>query len=215
MLVTERMTPLRVHGRVVHQIGLPYHWGPNGLLARRRRQRADVGVVDPNVHIQEVKAFARDIRPGRRRAARRCLRFVAELPAPRRRDSSATGRRSGREHAERRPPGPRRRAGWREPPGSGFFTDTSVCIGCKACEVACKEWNAIPDDGLDLTGMSYDNTVGLGADSWRHVAFIEQNEPIGHQEAGLQRARAQVVDLGMPAADAGSDRGGAGPDSAG
>jgi formate dehydrogenase iron-sulfur subunit len=56
----------------------------------------------------------------------------------------------------------------------GFFTDTSVCIGCKACEVACKEWNAVPEDGLELTGMSYDNTVGLGASTWRHVAFIEQ-----------------------------------------
>jgi formate dehydrogenase iron-sulfur subunit len=56
----------------------------------------------------------------------------------------------------------------------GFFTDTSVCIGCKACEVACKEWNHVPEDGLNLTGMSYDNSVGLGADTWRHVAFIEQ-----------------------------------------
>jgi formate dehydrogenase iron-sulfur subunit len=56
----------------------------------------------------------------------------------------------------------------------GFFTDTSVCIGCKACEVACKEWNAVPEDGLLLTGMSYDNTGGLGASTWRHVAFIEQ-----------------------------------------
>ena len=56
----------------------------------------------------------------------------------------------------------------------GFFTDTSVCIGCKACEVACKEWNQVPEDGLELSGMSYDNTVGLGASSWRHVAFIEQ-----------------------------------------
>jgi len=60
------------------------------------------------------------------------------------------------------------------PPRMGFFTDTSVCIGCKACEVACKEWNHVPEDGLNLTGMSYDNTVGLGADTWRHVAFIEQ-----------------------------------------
>jgi formate dehydrogenase iron-sulfur subunit len=60
------------------------------------------------------------------------------------------------------------------PPRMGFFTDTSVCIGCKACEVACKEWNAVPEDGLSLTGMSYDNTVGLGASTWRHVAFIEQ-----------------------------------------
>src|SRR5437660_1806010 len=59
----------------------------------------------------------------------------------------------------------------------GFFTDTSVCIGCKACEVACKEWNHVPEDGLNLTGMSYDNTIGLGADTWRHVAFIEQKQP--------------------------------------
>jgi formate dehydrogenase iron-sulfur subunit len=56
----------------------------------------------------------------------------------------------------------------------GFFTDTSICIGCKACEVACKEWNAIPEDGIELTGMSYDNTAALGASTWRHVAFIEQ-----------------------------------------
>ena len=64
------------------------------------------------------------------------------------------------------------------PPRKGFFTDTSVCIGCKACEVACKEWNAVPEDGLDLLGMSYDNTGGLGADSWRAVAFIEQSRPV-------------------------------------
>jgi len=65
------------------------------------------------------------------------------------------------------------------PPRMGFFTDTSVCIGCKACEVACKEWNAVPEDGLSLSGMSYDNTVGLGASTWRHVAFIEQPGPPG------------------------------------
>lgn len=74
------------------------------------------------------------------------------------------------------------------PPRMGFFTDTSVCIGCKACEVACKEWNAVPEDGLELTGMSYDNTQGLGADTWRHVAFIEQRTPVragsgdGHED---------------------------------
>jgi formate dehydrogenase iron-sulfur subunit len=59
----------------------------------------------------------------------------------------------------------------------GFFTDTSVCIGCKACEVACKEWNLVPEDGLVWTGESYDNTSALGANTWRHVAFVEQNEP--------------------------------------
>jgi formate dehydrogenase iron-sulfur subunit len=66
-------------------------------------------------------------------------------------------------------------AGWTDaPPRLGFFTDTSICIGCKACEVACKEWNSVPEDGLDFTGMSFDNTRGLGADTWRHVAFVEQ-----------------------------------------
>jgi formate dehydrogenase iron-sulfur subunit len=59
-------------------------------------------------------------------------------------------------------------------PRMGFFTDTSVCIGCKACEVACKEWNGVPDDGLNFLGSSYDNTGQLGANSWRHVAFVEQ-----------------------------------------
>jgi formate dehydrogenase iron-sulfur subunit len=59
-------------------------------------------------------------------------------------------------------------------PRMGFFTDTSVCIGCKACEVACKEWNGVPDDGFELLGMSFDNTGALSANTWRHVAFVEQ-----------------------------------------
>ena len=63
------------------------------------------------------------------------------------------------------------------PPRVGFFTDTSICIGCKACEVACKEWNGVPSDGMDLLGMSYDNTGSLGANTWRHVAFVEQRTP--------------------------------------
>lgn len=71
----------------------------------------------------------------------------------------------------------------------GFFTDTSVCIGCKACEVACKEWNLLPSDGFELTGMSYDNTGDLGASTWRHVAFVEQR--INPDD----RTR---VDIGMP-----------------
>jgi formate dehydrogenase iron-sulfur subunit len=68
----------------------------------------------------------------------------------------------------------------------GFFTDTSVCIGCKACEVACKEWNTLPMDDahgvrdvIGLSGMSYDNTGQLGANSWRHVAFVEQTRTVG------------------------------------
>ena len=63
-------------------------------------------------------------------------------------------------------------------PRMGFFTDTSVCIGCKACEVACKEWNLVPADGYDWLGHSYDNTGQLDANTWRHVAFIEQDKPL-------------------------------------
>jgi formate dehydrogenase iron-sulfur subunit len=59
-------------------------------------------------------------------------------------------------------------------PATGFYTDTTVCIGCKACEVACKQWNQLPADGFQLSGNSYDNTVELSATSWRHVKFIEQ-----------------------------------------
>jgi formate dehydrogenase iron-sulfur subunit len=67
----------------------------------------------------------------------------------------------------------------------GFFTDTSICIGCKACEVACKEWNGVPDDGFNLLGSSYDNTGALGASTWRHVAFIEQPRRLSNQEPGM------------------------------
>ncbi len=56
----------------------------------------------------------------------------------------------------------------------GFFTDTSLCIGCKSCEVACKEWNLLPADSMTMSGYSYDNTLALSATTWRHVAFIEQ-----------------------------------------
>jgi formate dehydrogenase iron-sulfur subunit len=70
----------------------------------------------------------------------------------------------------------------------GFFTDTSVCIGCKACEVACKEWNLVPEDGLVWTGESYDNTSELGANTWRHVAFIEQNQA-ARGEGGVDALR--------------------------
>jgi formate dehydrogenase iron-sulfur subunit len=82
------------------------------------------------------------------------------------------------------------------PPRVGFFTDTSVCIGCKACEVACKEWNLVPETGFDLLGMSFDNTGKLGANSWRHVAFIEQQAP----PRAPEQAKA-TVDLPMPSFD--------------
>jgi formate dehydrogenase iron-sulfur subunit len=60
------------------------------------------------------------------------------------------------------------------PTAMGFFTDVTLCIGCKACEVACKQWNELPSDGYKLSGNSYDNTNHLGSSTWRHVAFVEQ-----------------------------------------
>ncbi len=84
------------------------------------------------------------------------------------------------------------------PPRMGFFTDTSICIGCKACEVACKQWNGVPEDGLLLTGMSYDNTQELSADTWRHVAFIEQAAPITPVLDPVPAAARPPTDLGMP-----------------
>jgi len=65
------------------------------------------------------------------------------------------------------------------PEAMGFFTDTTICIGCKACEVACKNWNQLPAENggvKQLSGDSYDNTVRLSGVNWRHVKFIEQFE---------------------------------------
>jgi formate dehydrogenase major subunit len=66
VMVTERIQPLRIRGRVVHQIGLPWHWGQNGLTSGDAANELTHLSLDPNVHIQEDKAFACDIRPGRR-----------------------------------------------------------------------------------------------------------------------------------------------------
>ncbi|HWC22123.1 MAG TPA: 4Fe-4S dicluster domain-containing protein [Flexivirga sp.] len=113
------------------------------------------------------------------------------------RTQSVSGYARGSHHQLAGPTDPAADAHW--PSGhvrKGFFTDTSICIGCKACEVACKEWNRNPRDGdLELTGWSYDNTQQLGASTWRHVAFIEQDR--SRIEAARESGR-QLVDLGMP-----------------
>ncbi len=66
---------------------------------------------------------------------------------------------------------------------TAFLTDATLCIGCKACEVACKEWNEVPADGMVWSGLSYDHTQSLGASTWRHVMFLEQPQPAGPQVA--------------------------------
>jgi formate dehydrogenase iron-sulfur subunit len=90
--------------------------------------------------------------------------------------------------------------GERTQPRKGFFTDTSICIGCKACEVACKEWNRVPADNEGFSGNSYDNSRSLGANRWRHVAFIEQRLPADANEGAslVQTAeRGAAVDDGL------------------
>jgi formate dehydrogenase iron-sulfur subunit len=93
-------------------------------------------------------------------------------------------------------------------PRMGFFTDTSICIGCKACEVACKEWNQVPADGQVFSGESYDNTNHLGASTWRHVAFIEQRKPLTLEGgASLTEVAAlnQLADAGGMPVQSGTD----------
>ena len=70
---------------------------------------------------------------------------------------------------------------------TAFLTDSTLCIGCKACEVACKEWNGVQEDGLNWSGFSYDNTGAVGHSTWRHVKFVE-NAP----EPGLWRQRSRT-----------------------
>jgi formate dehydrogenase iron-sulfur subunit len=85
-------------------------------------------------------------------------------------------------------------------PRKGFFTDTSICIGCKACEVACKEWNRVPMEIEGFTGKSLDNSVALDANRWRHVAFIEQRVPAGVEDGASlveAAARGQALDSGV------------------
>ncbi|MEO3747578.1 4Fe-4S dicluster domain-containing protein [Plantactinospora sp. B5E13] len=100
---------------------------------------------------------------------------------------------------------PAERAGYVDPPPRmGFFTDTSLCIGCKACEVACKEWNLVPVSGLDLLGMSYDNTGALTANSWRHVAFVEQSRPVGWQASAPLAGTPTGAPVGVATAETGA-----------
>ena len=173
VLVTDRMVPVRVGGRTIHQVGLPYHWGVGGDALVQGDSANDLfGVtLDPNVHIQESESCV--LRHPAGTAARRSgpVGLRRRLPAPgrghhlHRQRPADTGRRvdaarcdhrpghlrlGGRPEALRRSggglmgfvdlPDPVSHAGWSDaPPRKGFFTDTSICIGCKACEVACKD----------------------------------------------------------------------------
>jgi formate dehydrogenase iron-sulfur subunit len=83
-------------------------------------------------------------------------------------------------------------------PATGFYTDTTVCIGCKACEVACKQWNQLPADGFNWTGNSYDNTRELSASSWRHVKFIEQLPETSDRRSSAEPSRTETSRFANP-----------------
>jgi formate dehydrogenase major subunit len=78
VIVTDRMPPLRVQGRTLHQIGLPAHWGPNGYTTGDAANELSPVVLDPNAHLQEARAWTVDIRPGRRPRGPDRLRLVEE-----------------------------------------------------------------------------------------------------------------------------------------
>jgi formate dehydrogenase major subunit len=78
VVATDRIAPLVVNGRTIHQIGLPYHWGPNGYSVGDAANELASLSLDPNVHIQEVKAMSGDIRPGRRPRGRARVELVEE-----------------------------------------------------------------------------------------------------------------------------------------
>ena len=187
-MVTERIRPLRVQGQMVHQVWMPYHFGPGGLATGDVMNDLLGIVADPNVGIQEGKVATCDVRPGPRPTGPALLAYVEDY-------RGGPGSAQGVRLVSNSLFGPlddvAGDAGHVDhPPRVGFFTDTSVCIGCKACEVACKQWNGVPaGEHLDLLGMSHDNTGALGANSWRHVAFIEQSPTLPVD---------RPVDLGMP-----------------
>jgi formate dehydrogenase iron-sulfur subunit len=93
----------------------------------------------------------------------------------------------------------------------GFFTDTTVCIGCKACEVACKQWNDLPADGYDVAkGRSLDYTGSLSAASWRHVRFLEIDPATAEEREHAQAALGAGAGGHMPRIPAVGELGGAG-----
>jgi formate dehydrogenase major subunit len=78
VMVTDRVRPLTVRGRVLHQVGLPYHWGRGGLVAGDSANELLSMVLDGNVHISEYKVLTCDVVPGRRPRGRELVAFLAE-----------------------------------------------------------------------------------------------------------------------------------------
>ncbi len=217
-LVSRRMRPMQLNGKTVHQIAMPFHFGSAGPVKGGATNDLIPISGEPNVTIMEAKALhlqhcAWPI------AARSCLRRLDQQiraegwPAQFAPGTTGAGcalrqsrwrSRLGRKDRQSmigegiQSTNQRKHSYVQDHVEVGFFTDPSVCIGCKACEVACKEWNQVPDDGFTWTGNSYDNTGHLGASTWRHVMFLEQDRAKGNQIAGPMSLDAGSVPLGFP-----------------
>ena len=185
VLVTERMPPLVVQGRRTHQVGLPYHWGTSGYSTGDAANDLVALSLDPNVHIQDDKSFACDIRPGRRPRGAAKADLVREYQrrgwhAPRTpgwryesgtdvnharasrgcqiRCGQACGRRSIATLTRRRRAGtPTHRHGSDSSPIPRYASDA------RRARSLARSGTRFRDDGLMLTGISLDNTIGLGA----------------------------------------------------
>ena len=166
-MVTRRLRPLRVDGQVVHQIGLPFHWGFQGRSKGGIANDLTHMVLEPNVGIEEAKAFTCNVRAGRLHERDLTTMVVESKSMGQLQRLPLNVLNTVFSPFKKEPPPPPQSA-------MGFFTDTSICIGCKACEIACKQWNQLPAIDPKWTGTSYDNTQQLSARTWRHVQFIEQ-----------------------------------------
>ena len=164
--VSARMKPLRVDNGIIHQVGLPYHWGYKGLVKGDVVNDLVALSEEPNVRIMETKSLLCNVTPSRKSREPDRIGESGQLQANKIEESMTT---------------------------TAFLTDSTLCIGCKACEVACKEWNQVPADGFTWQGLSYDNTVALGHSTWRHVQFVE-----GNPKAGLWRQFAGFAFVGLP-----------------
>ena len=165
------MRPLRLgKGQRVHQIGLPYNWGSTGHTTGDTAGQLVPLAMDPNVSIHEGKTLTCTIRPGRRAAYVRD-EVAADVPPSQHTDPE---RRVGRA-----------RQRCECPMANGFFTDTTLCIGCKACEVACKQWNQLPADGYEFTGELVRQHDG----AWRHDLAARGVRRAGRTAPRRRRAR--------------------------
>ena len=200
--------PLRVEGRVVHQVGLPYHWGAERAgHAATRPTTCSASSLDPNVHIQEVKVA--DLRhPARAggRAGRSAAALVEDVPAAGRhrpsdgRAMTTRGPTSQLDPADRWRPGRATPATPDAPAADGLLHRHLVCIGCKACEVACKEWNAVPDGRADLHRHRPTTTPARSAPTpggtWRSSssqAVAASAEPVRGRQLGMPPSLGEPV----------------------